>query len=173
MPPTIRHAKPSDAQRLTVLAEQTFRDTFGNANTAENMAAHCRSSYGEAVQSAEISDPRLVTLVCEDGDRLVAFAQLRWTERPGCLSAERPGEIQRLYVTKSRHGRGIAQELMAACIQEMSKRKSDSVWLGVWEHNPRAIAFYKKLGFVEAGEHIFCLGADRQRDLIMFRPLPD
>jgi ribosomal protein S18 acetylase RimI-like enzyme len=41
------------------------------------------------------------------------------------------------------------------------------MWLGVWEHNPRAIAFYHKHGFVDVGDHVFLLGEDPQTDIIM------
>lgn len=169
--PSIRYAKPSDAKRLAVLAEETFRDTFGKMNTVEDMDFHCRTSYGELIQAAEISNAELVTLVGEEGDNLIAFAQLRWPEAPRCVSAKTPGEIQRLYVVKSWHGKGIAQDLMAACLEEMKNRGSDVVWLGVWERNPRAIAFYQKFGFAEVGDHIFSLGADSQRDIILIRPV--
>jgi diamine N-acetyltransferase len=87
------------------------------------------------------------------------------------VSANAPGEIQRLYVADQWHGKGIAQELMRACLEELMRHGSDAVWLGVWEHNPRAIAFYKKIGFVEAGDHIFPLGRDPQRDVIMVKRL--
>lgn len=168
--PSVRHANRSDAKGLAALAEETFRDAFGSMNTVEDMELHCRASYSEAIQSAEIADPGMVTLVCEDGGGLIAFAQLRWAEAPSCVSGQNPGEIQRLYVAKAWHGKGIAQDLMSASIQEMEKRGSDVVWLGVWERNPRAIAFYRKFGFVEVGDHIFPLGNDPQRDIIMVRP---
>jgi ribosomal protein S18 acetylase RimI-like enzyme len=42
----------------------------------------------------------------------------------------------------------------------------------VWERNPRAIAFYEKLGFAAVGEHEFRLGNDPQRDIVMARPVP-
>lgn len=54
---------------------------------------------------------------------------------------------------------------------EIKARGSDVVWLGVWERNARAIAFYKKYGFVERGEHVFLLGHDRQRDIVMACPV--
>jgi ribosomal protein S18 acetylase RimI-like enzyme len=169
--PVIRCAEPTDARNLAELAEATFRDTFGEMNTVEDMDLHCRSSYGEAIQMAEISSPEMVTLVCEEGEALIGFAQLRWGEAPRCVSASSPGEIQRLYVAKQWHGKGIAQDLMSACIAQMERRGSDAVWLGVWERNPRAISFYRKFGFGEVGEHIFSLGADPQRDIVMARPV--
>jgi len=167
----IRQAIPTDAKNLAELAEETFRDTFGGMNTVGNMNLHCQTSYTEVIQLGEITDPRMTTLVCEDGGGLIAFAQLRWTEAPNCVTARNSGEIQRIYVAKSWHGKGIAQDLMARCLNEMIKRKSDVVWLGVWERNPRAIAFYKKIGFSEVGSHVFPLGTDPQRDIIMVRPV--
>jgi ribosomal protein S18 acetylase RimI-like enzyme len=64
-------------------------------------------------------------------------------------------------------GKGVGRELMAAAIREAGQRGCDSVWLGVWEKNPRAIAFYKKWGFQEVGSHVFQLGDDLQTDFIM------
>ncbi|WP_326929924.1 MULTISPECIES: N-acetyltransferase [Citrobacter freundii complex] len=74
-----------------------------------------------------------------------------------------------LYVDEPYHGKGFAQALMQKCFAEFEAKGSDPVWLGVWEHNPRAISFYRKLGFTEVGEHIFQVGSDPQRDIIMKR----
>ena len=167
----IRRASAADAKALARIAESTFRATFEAMNTAEHMSTHCRNSYGEAIQAAEISNPGVVTLLCEDEGELIGYAQLRWANAPACVSAVRAGEIQRLYVAEKWHGKGVAQALMNACIDEMKERGSDVVWLGVWERNPRAISFYRKLGFVEAGDHVFPLGGDPQRDIVMVRPI--
>jgi ribosomal protein S18 acetylase RimI-like enzyme len=165
--PVVRRAGRRDAKQLASLAEATFRDTFEARNSAENMALHCGTRYGEAVQASEIADPDMVTLVCESQETLAGFAQLRWGGAPRCVVAAAPGEIQRLYVARKFHGMGVARKLMLACLDEMRARRSDVVWLGVWEHNPRAIAFYRKFGFAEVGEHIFPLGRDPQRDIVM------
>lgn len=167
----IRHATLDDAKSLALLAEQTFRDTFGPVNTAENMTLFCQSTYGESFQAAEISNPNMMTLLVDNQTELIGYAQLHWGEPPTCVLAERPGEIQRFYILSSWHGQGIAQRLMNACIAEMEQKGADVVWLGVWESNPKAIAFYKKCGFVAVGEQIFPLGNDPQRDIVMARPV--
>jgi diamine N-acetyltransferase len=165
----VRKANRTDALQLSQLAEQTFRATFGVMNTVENMDMHCQANYGESIQAAEISDPNMVTLLAENEKRLVGFAQLHWGKAPNCVFGKAPGEVHRLYVASEWHGKGMAQDLMSACIEEMRRRGSDVVWLGVWERNPRAIAFYKKIGFIEVGDHVFPLGRDLQRDIVMAR----
>jgi ribosomal protein S18 acetylase RimI-like enzyme len=168
----IRRAERRDAKLLSRLAERTFRETFGAANTPEDMALHCRAAYSEVIQAAEIESPDMASLLCEHAGRLVGFAQLRWGKAPGCVPGDAPGEVQRLYVASDYHGRGVAQALMTACLVEMRNRPSDVVWLGVWERNPRAMRFYDKFGFVEVGDHIFLMGNDPQRDIVMARGLP-
>ena len=168
MPP-IRNAEPRDAEPLSTLMEQTFRDTFAAMNTPTNMLIHCRGSYSPSIQAREIRDPAIETLLSERDGHLVGFAQLRDAECPAASAAARPREIQRLYVATGWHGKGVAHELMNQIIHSATNRGADLIWLGVWENNPRAIAFYEKHGFAEAGSHVFLLGLDPQRDLLMTR----
>ena len=169
----IRQANRDDAQQLSVFAEAAFRATFGAANADDDMALHCQASYSEAIQAGEIANPNMLTLLSEEDGRLAGFAQLRWEGAPDCVAAAAAGEIQRLYVAGDWQGKGVAQQLMDACLEALRGRGSDVVWLGVWERNPRAIAFYRKFGFVEVGDHVFPLGSDPQRDIVMARRVGD
>ena len=171
--PVIRAAISGDAEPLSRLAEATFRSSFGAANTPGDMDLHCRTSYSAAIQAGEIANPDMLTLLCDGDEGLVGFAQLRWGDAPDCVPAQSPGEIQRLYVAGAWHGKGIAQDLMHACIEALQARGSGMVWLGVWERNPRAIAFYRKCGFVEVSDHVFPLGNDPQRNIVMARSIAD
>lgn len=167
--PQIRKAETRDAAPLSVLMEQTFRDTFAAMNTPRNMLIHCQASYSHAIQSREIRDPSVETLVSEHDGQLVGFAQLHGAACPASTQAARPFEIQRLYVARAWHGKGVAQELMREIIGSATSHGADLAWLGVWENNPRAIAFYEKHGFAQAGSHVFLVGLDPQRDLLMTR----
>lgn len=167
----IRQAEERDAASLAELAERTFRDTFAHVNRAEDIDLHCRNSYRESIQAAEIRDPNCTTLVCHARDSLIAFGQLRWDSAPPCVVATRPAEIQRLYVDDPWHGKGVAQALMASLLDAAVAGGADVAWLGVWELNPRAIAFYTKSGFAIVGDHVFVLGKDPQRDLVLAKRL--
>lgn len=167
---TIRPARAEDARALSELAERTFRDAFAAQNTPADMDLHCARAYSPEIQAREIRDPRIDLLVAEQDGGLVAFAQLRQLPSP-CVAARSPIELQRFYVRQEWHGRGLAQELMAASVREAKERDADVLWLGVWERNPRAIAFYRRCGFAEVGEQVFVLGSDPQRDLVMALPL--
>ena len=80
-------------------------------------------------------------------------------------------ELKRLYVARAWHGQGVAQALMDAALDTARARGAQTLWLGVWERNPRAVAFYAKYGFVRVGEHTFVLGGDAQTDWLFARPV--
>ena len=167
----IRQAEVGDAAALADLQERTFRATFGADNNAADIDLHCRNTYSAVLQEAEIRNPALTTLVGEYEEQLVAFVQLHSALVPGDVGATPAVEIKRIYLDTAWHGRGLAQQLMDRSIGQARSLGATRIWLGVWEHNPRAISFYKKFGFSEAGEHIFMVGNDPQRDLILQRAL--
>lgn len=163
----IRRAVLADAALLAALAESTFRETFAADNSLENMDLHCAQNFGAEMQSREIADPRFITFLAEVDGALVGFAQLRLAQSSSCVAGTRPVELHRIYVLSEWHGRGIAQSLMREVIEAAAREDADCLWLGVWERNPKAIAFYRKHGFRVVGDHFFMLGHDRQRDLIL------
>ncbi len=173
---TIRIASASDASALTQLGARTFRDTFEDSNTPEDMARYLAGAFTPEQQAAEIADPSGIVLVAEhatgvDGAGLIGYAQLVSGEAPAPVRGPAPMELKRLYVDRAWHGRGVAQSLMNAGLDAARARGAQTMWLGVWERNPRAQAFYAKYGFERVGEHTFVLGDDAQTDWLFARPL--
>jgi ribosomal protein S18 acetylase RimI-like enzyme len=165
----IRRAQEDDALELSMLAERTFRAAFAESNSAADMEKHCASHYGKALQLAEIREPGRETWVAEARAGLAAYVQLRLDAALPVIPGERPVEIQRFYVDASHHGTGLAHQLMMHVLARAETVGSAVVWLGVWERNQRALAFYRKWRFDVVGEHTFAVGDDPQRDLVMRR----
>ncbi len=168
---TFRRAVEKDAAGLGELARKIFYDTFARFNTADDMAMYCAEAFTPSAMSEALRDPRTEIIVAEENGRLIAYAQLHRDEAPPEVQGASPVELKRFYVLGEWHGRGLAREMMREITMRAIEQGSDVLWLGVWEHNPRAIGFYRKLGFEEIGEQAFLLGTDRQRDLIMAIPL--
>ena len=163
----IRRAEPTDAVPLAILAEQTFRDAFTEGNDPDDMVLHCAASFGPEIQAREIEDPDTATIVADEDGDLIGFAQVRLRSPKACVSAERPSELYRVYVSRRWHGQGVAQQIMREVLATAARAGSDRIWLGVWENNRRALGFYRKYGFEVVGEHVFQFGTDAQTDLIM------
>lgn len=168
---TIRTATAADAAVVADLARRTFHDTFAATNDAADMALHLAGAYGVDQQTRELNDRDITTLLVEVDGQAIAYAQLRADHVPDCVTGPAPIELWRFYVDRGWHGRGIAQALMEQVRQTARERGAKTLWLGVWERNDRARAFYAKCGFTGAGDHIFLFGTDPQTDLVMVTAL--
>jgi len=168
---TIRVATAEDAERVSELAARTFRETFAADNTAEDMAAYLAATFTPERQRSELEDPGQRVFLLEIDGVAVGYAQLTRSTPDAAVTDKSPIELARFYVDGAWHGRGYAQQLMCAVVDEAVRIGARTLWLGVWERNPRAIAFYRKHGFVDVGAHPFVLGHDVQTDRIMQRPL--
>ena len=167
----IRPAGVPDAPWLAELAERTFRETYAPHNTPADMERYVAEHFGPERQAAELADRRLITLVAEVAGQPAGYAQLGRTAPPACVTGTAPIEVVRFYVDQPWHGQGVAASLMEAATGTAADVGGRTLWLGVWERNGRAIAFYRKAGFMEVGTQTFVLGSDHQRDLVLVRPV--
>lgn len=167
----IRYATAGDNMLLAELGAQTFHDTYAAHIPSESLTAYLAASFSPNVQAAELADPSTFFLIAEIENEAVGYAKLQASEPPAGITGARPLELVRIYVLQAWIGRGVGAKLLQACLREASGKGYDSIWLGVWERNPRAQAFYRKWGFVDAGTQIFQLGDIPQTDLLMQRSL--
>jgi ribosomal protein S18 acetylase RimI-like enzyme len=168
---TIRRAKVDDARLLAELGARTFSETFADDNRAADMADYLSSAFSEAQQATELADPHCTFHIAEVNGLAVGYALLRSGSAPDAVTNDTPIELVRLYVSREHLGLGVGAQLMEVCIREARKLGFHTLWLGVWENNHRAQAFYRKWNFHEVGTHIFQLGGDAQTDLLMERSI--
>jgi ribosomal protein S18 acetylase RimI-like enzyme len=169
----IRIAVGSDAELLATLGARTFRDTFGPDNTEADMDEYLESAFTPEVQTKELADPASTFLIAEADGSAAGYARLRLGAQPTCIAGTSPIEIARFYADAPWIGRGVGPALMSACLDIARQSMCDVLWLDVWERNFRAMAFYRKWGFVVVGAQPFVLGTDVQTDLLMSRPLDE
>lgn len=171
----IRAATPDDAAALTRLAAATFCDTFAPDNSPDDIAAYVNATFTPELQAAELLEPGAVVLVageCGAPDDLIAYAHIGAGPTPESVVGFGPAlELRRFYVAAPWHGQGVAQHLMRRVLSTAAQLGARTLWLGVWERNARAIAFYRKLGFRQVGSQRFQLGSDMQTDWVMQRAL--
>ena len=168
-PTMIRRAGVADAALLARVGAQAFVDTFGADNTPDDMASYLAGAFGESIQRAELADARNTLFLAERRDDVVGYAMLREGPAPSEIASDDAIEIVRLYAFTKWIGTGVGAALMRHCLGEAAARGRQVVWLGVWERNARAIAFYQRWGFADVGSHAFLLGSDRQTDRLMAR----
>ena len=164
---TIHRGSVTDAAELAAFAAKSFEETYSADNNPDDLRAHLDNSYSLAQQTAELIDPLVLTVLARLDEELVAFAQVRRNTPPSCVTHAAPIELHRFYVDQRAHGSGLASKLMQAVHEAVRELQGRHIWLSVWERNPRAIAFYKKEKFVDAGNTHYMVGPDKQTDRVL------
>lgn len=169
---TFRRAAADDAAALSTFARRMFDDVFGPDNDPGDMASYMDVAFSPDVQRRETTGASRACWIGEDAEgKIGAYLLMRTGKDEPCVTGPNPVEIERFYVDFPWHGTGVAQAMMTLAMDSARAMGGETLWLGVWERNPRAIKFYSKLGFTDVGEHEFVLGTDVQTDRIMSRAL--
>ncbi len=163
----VREACLHDAQSLVELARQTFEDSFALDNTSENMASYLNEAFSLQKIESGIKEPGSRYFVAEVDQSFAGYARVRTSDEVKDKLPESSLELQRIYVAREFQGLKIGASLMLACINYARSQGYSWLWLGVWENNMKAQNFYKALGFIKFGEHIFQMGTDPQTDWLM------
>ena len=158
---------------LTDLSYSTFWDAFADhpKNAPDDLAHYMRQAFNVEQIAAELADANSVFFIAEFDGKPAGYAKLVLDSTEEGVTAARPIELSRLYSHQEFLGKGVGRDLMNACFEYAKSHDHDVMWLGVWEYNPRAQAFYTKNGFREVGKHTFRLGTDPQTDLLMQKEL--
>lgn len=168
---SIRYATIADAELVADISRQTFYETFAEHNTKEDMDIFLNAQFTKGRLMLEVGTPNNTFLLAYSNDEMAGYAKLRDTRHPKSLHSIHALEIARLYAVKDFIGKGVGQFLMQHCLEHACKKEKDTVWLGVWKENERAINFYQKWGFEIFDECDFILGTDLQKDWLMKKRL--
>ncbi len=170
---TIRAAQPRDAEPLTTFAKSSFVATYEAYNSREDLAEYLSKNFTLSRFQKLLDSDQARLLIAEYAGHCIGYAQLSAERVPEVLAGRQVIELERLYLDATLHGHGIAKKLLSAACQTAVTMGGRQLWLGVWEHNARAIAFYKKCDFRQVGEIGFWFGSSRQNDFILVLDLPE
>lgn len=156
---------------LQKISRQTFYEAFSPVNSEEDMAMYLEHSLSIEKLSAELSNENTEFYFAQLNDQVIGYLKLNTNDAQTDLQDEQALEVERIYLLIEYASKGVGQLLMEKAYQVAQLKKAEYIWLGVWEHNTKAIQFYKRNGFCEFGSHMFKLGNDDQRDILMKRQL--
>jgi ribosomal protein S18 acetylase RimI-like enzyme len=168
---SIREATRKDATLIADISRSTFYETFAADNAVEDMNIFLEQQFTRGRLMLEVGRAENIFLLAYLGEVVAGYVKLRNGRPPTALGTGNAMEIARLYAVTSQIGKGIGSALMQAAIEKAIEKQKETVWLGVWEKNQRAIDFYTRWGFEKFGETDFILGNDVQVDWLMKRQL--
>jgi len=165
----IRFAGKEDADLIADLSRRTFYDSFAPDNTKEDMDKFMHEQFSKEALMKEVREEGNIFLLAYAGNEVAGYVRMRDGEQRPEFENNMSIEIARIYAIQYSIGKGVGSALMQKCIEIAKEMNREIIWLGVWEHNHRAIQFYTRWGFEKFSEHDFVLGNEVQKDWLMKR----
>lgn len=169
----ITRINETELSELIQMSRETFADTFGAENTPTDLQNYLDTAYAPAQLQRELqqtgSEFWFITVDQIPAGYLKLNVESAQSEKMGDDSLE----IERIYIKKAYKRRGLGTKGYHFAVSEARRLGKAKIWLGVWEHNIPAQKFYQKMGFKQIGAHIFQLGQDKQKDLLLEKDLTE
>lgn len=167
----IKKCNQADIHDLQKISVETFYDTFKNQNTSENMAAYLESAFNIKRLEQELSNRDSQFFFIYYTNEIAGYLKVNMNDAQSEGMGNESFEIERIYIKENFQNHGLGKTLYNKALEIAKESNIKLIWLGVWEKNDKAIAFYKNLGFVQQGSHSFYMGDEEQVDLIMIKKL--
>jgi len=167
----IKKCALEDLHTLQAISYETFHDTFKDQNSPENMNAYLEKAFNVKQLESELSNHSSEFFFVYFHDEVAGYLKVNTNDAQSEEMGEEALEIERIYIKKPFQKHGLGKYLFHRAMELAMERKKEKVWLGVWEKNENALAFYEKMGFVQTGAHSFYMGDEEQIDFIMTKTL--
>ena len=155
----IRSVTSHEIGQLRALGEATFRETFKDQNTKENLEVYLAKSFALTTIQAQYDDTNTDFYFARINDEVLGYLKLNYTTNKV--------EIERIYVKQVAQGQKIGKALFEFSLEIARSRKAEWLWLGVWQENKNAVDFYAAKGLEIFDTRKFKLGDELQDDFLM------
>jgi diamine N-acetyltransferase len=156
---------------LQKISYETFNETFKDQNSPENMKAYLERAFNLKQLEKELSNNSSQIFFVYFNNEVAGYLKVNTSDAQSEEMGDESLEIERIYIKNKFQKHGLGKFLLNKAIEIAVEHNKKEIWLGVWEKNENAIAFYKKMGFVQTGVHAFYMGDEEQMDFIMTKTL--
>jgi diamine N-acetyltransferase len=167
----IKKCTREDLRKLQEISYETFNETFKHQNSPENMNAYLEKAFNLKQLEEELSNIYSQFFFVYFNNEVAGYLKVNTNDAQSEEMGEESLEIERVYIKNRFQKNGLGKYLLNKAMEIAVERNKKKIWLGVWEKNENAIAFYKNMGFVQIGAHSFYMGDEEQMDFIMTKTL--
>lgn len=165
------HCTTENLDALQTISRDTFYETFHEQNSEESMAAYLNTAFSSEKLTAELENRHSRFKLLYVNEELAGYLKVNIEDAQSEKLGQDTLEVERIYILSRFQKHGLGKVLMDEAIKLATEKNKNKIWLGVWEKNMNAIAFYEKAGFEKTGSHPFFMGEEEQIDFIMTKNL--
>lgn len=163
----IKKCTLKDSHELQEVSIETFNETFKDQNSPEQITSYLEREFNIQSIEKQLANGSSQFFFIYFNHEVAGYLKVNTDDAQSEKMGDESLEIERIYVKKKYQKHGLGKHLLNKAVEVAVKQNKKKIWLGVWEENRNAIAFYQKKGFVQTGTHSFYMGDEEQVDLIM------
>jgi diamine N-acetyltransferase len=167
----IKKCTLEDSRKLQEISYETFNETFKHQNSPEHINAYLERAFDLNQLEKELANSSSQFFFVCFNNEVAGYLKVNTDDAQSEAMGDESLELERIYIKNRFQKHGLGKYLLNKAMEIAMERKKKKIWLGVWEKNENAIAFYHKKGFVQTGVHSFYMGDEEQVDLIMTKTL--
>ncbi|QGH35828.1 GNAT family N-acetyltransferase [Gracilibacillus salitolerans] len=167
----IKKCTLEDLHILQEISYETFNETFKHQNSPENMNAYLEKAFNLKQLEKELANISSQFFFVYFNNKVAGYLKVNSNDAQSEEMGDESLEMERIYIKNKFQKHGLGKYLLNKAVEIAMECNKEKIWLGVWEKNENAIAFYKKMGFVHTGTHSFYMGDEEQMDFIMSKTL--
>ncbi len=124
-PIEIKRITVNEREQLQQIGRQTFRETFSDTNTEENMKTYLEQGFADEKLTAELTNKDSEFYFATHNDKVIGYLKLNFGAAQTELKDPQAVEIERIYVINEYHGKNIGQRLYETAIERAKQKKAD------------------------------------------------
>lgn len=159
--------KLEEASLLRELEIETYRETFSSYIQEEDLNHYFSNELSLEQIKKDLEELMSETYFVLKDEKAVGFLKFNWGEAQTEKELEDAFEIHRIYLLKAYQGEGLGKEMFDFALKQAVERDFTWAWLGVWERNFKAQAFYSQYGFEKFSEHEYVTGNTVDTDWLL------
>ena len=152
---SVKQATVSDTRVILKTAVQSFLESHGHSASAKDINAYIDLKFTEEALAQELSDPDNIFHLLYFNEQPTGYSKIIFNTPHEAIEDKNVTKLERLYLLEAFYGKGLGTVLFDFIIDLSKEEKQAGIWLQVWTENKRAVAFYKKSGFVVKAETFF------------------
>lgn len=167
----IKKCTLEDINLLLKISRDTFIETFKQQNSPESLNTYLERAFNLKQLEKELSNISSQFFFVYLNHKIAGYLKVNTNRAQSEEMGDESLEIERIYIKRHFQKHGLGKYLLNKAMEIAMQQNIKKIWLGVWEENKNAIAFYEKMGFIQAGSHSFLMGDEEQIDFIMTKTL--
>lgn len=167
----IIQAGKNDIANIIAIGRKTFIETEGDEfrkhQKEHGIETYLKSAFDKDNIVKELTENTVDYLICENEKdaEIIGYAKVKKDVK------KKEAELCKIYFLKTCQGNGLGTTLWDVIESGLRQEHFKSVTLWVWTENTTAINFYKKKGFLKAGERKVNIGGWKSNDDLMKKEL--